>query len=275
VVDATGVEIRDQAKRKLLIDRATSPDDLRLWVRSEVRLRGFVPVQAILGKSHFSSSEIADALEDLQRHQEIVIHEKIAADPSRWQMLRNRATRLIDNALDKNPERSGYNLNDLRAAFRDKSIDVFEALVMDLCSGDFIKRESTIARAAYRPALSGKLQPIAAKIHEALRNKPFDPPPRRELEQDSEAQRILKFLIESGKAIEISADAVLLRENFEQMKHVVADYISKNGPATVSELRRTLESSRRIVVPFLERLDREGFTRRSGDRRTLAGRVKP
>jgi selenocysteine-specific elongation factor len=275
VVDANGAEFRDQAKRKLLIDRVTSPDDLRLWVRSEVRLRGFLPIQAILGKSHFSCGEIADALEDLQRHQEIVINEKIAADPSRWQTLRNTATRLIDNALHKNPERPGYNLSDLRAAFRDKSTDVFEALVTDLCSGDFAKRESTIARAAHRPALPEKLQPIAAKIHETLRNKPFDPPPRRELEQDPEAKRILKFLIESGNAIEISSDAVLLRENFEQMKHAIADYISKNGPATVSELRRALESSRRIVVPFLERLDREGFTRRSGDKRTLAGRLKP
>ena len=69
--------------------------------------------------------------------------------------------------------------------------------------------------------------------------------------------------------IEISSDVVLLRENFERMKNAIADFISKNGPATVSELRQTLESSRRIMVPFLERLDREGFTRRLGDKRSL------
>jgi Elongation factor SelB, winged helix. len=109
-----------------------------------------------------------------------------------------------------------------------------------------------------------KLQPAAAKIHEALCKKPFDPPPRKDLQQDLEAQRIVKFLIESGKVIEIAPDVVLLRENFERMKNAVADFISKNGPATVSELRRALESSRRIMVPFLERLDREGFTRRIG-----------
>jgi selenocysteine-specific elongation factor len=252
-----------------MIERVTSPDDLSLWVRSEVRLHGFLPVQAILNKSHFSSGQIADALNDLQHNQEIVIHENIAADPGRWQSLRNRATRLIDIALRKNPERPGYNLSDLRAAFRDKSTDVFDALVTDLCSRDFARRESTIARATHRPVLPEKLQPIAAKIHEALRKKPFDPPPRRELEPDSEAQRILKFLIDSGKAIEISSDAVLLRESFEEMKNAIADYIVKNGPATVSELRRALGSSRRIVVPLLERLDREGFTRRSGDKRTL------
>jgi selenocysteine-specific elongation factor len=65
---------------------------------------------------------------------------------------------------------------------------------------------------------------------------------------------------------------VLLRENFERMKNAVADFISKNGPATVSELRQAVESSRRIMVPLLERLDREGFTRRMGDKRTL-GRI--
>ena len=142
----------------------------------------------------------------------------------------------------------------------------------DLCSSDFIRKESIITRRSHRPALPAKLQPLAAKIHEDLSKKPFDPPPRRELERDLEERRAFKFLIESGKVIEISSDVVLLRENFERMKSAVGDFISKNGPATVSDLRQVLGSSRRIVVPFLERLDREGFTRRVGDKRTL-GRV--
>jgi selenocysteine-specific elongation factor len=86
---------------------------------------------------------------------------------------------------------------------------------------------------------------------------------------DLEAQRVLRFLIESGEVIEISSDVVLLRESFERMKNAVTDFILKNGPATVSELRQALESSRRIMVPFLERLDRESFTQRMGDKRSL------
>jgi len=61
----------------------------------------------------------------------------------------------------------------------------------------------------------------------------------------------------------------LLRENFECMKSRIIEFISKNGPATVSELRQALESSRRIMVPLLEKLDREGVTRRMGDKRSL------
>jgi selenocysteine-specific elongation factor len=269
VLDPSGAEFRDREKRKLLMGRATAADDVHLCVRSEVELREFVPIQGLLRKSRFSNSEIADALLRLQRDDEIVVRDKVAATARSWQALLDRATRQIDNALSKNPERVGYDLSELRAALRDKSTDVFEALIADMCSRDFVRRESTITRRSHRPALPAKLQHVAAKIHEALCKKPFDPPPRRELEWDVQARRVLRFLIESGEVTEIASDAVLLRENFERMKDAVGDFISKNGPATVSKLRQALESSRRTMVPFLERLDREGFTRRMGDKRRL------
>ena len=273
VLDPNGWEFRHEAKRKLLMSRATAPDDIHLWVRSEVGLRRFVPIQGLLDKSRFSNREIADAFLSLKRDEQVVVHDKIVADASTWKALRDRASRVVDNELNKNPERAGYDLSELRAALRDEPTDVFEALIADMCSHDFIRKQSTITRRSHRPALPAKLQPVAAKIHEALSKKPFDPPPRREIEWDVEAQRVLRFLIETGEVIEISSDVMLLRENVERMKNAVADFISKNGPATVSELRQALESSRRIMVPFLERLDREGVTRRVGDKRTLQDHV--
>src|SRR6266513_93278 len=269
VLDPDDGEFRDETKCKLLMGRAAAPNDVHLWVRSEVGLHRFVSTQGLLDKSRFSNSEIANAILSLNCDAEVVVNDKIAANAGTWKALRDRAARLIDNSLSKNPERGGYDLSDLRAALRDKSTDVFEALIVDMCSHDFIRKQSTITRRSHRPALTAKLQPVAAKIHETLCKKPFDSPPRRELEWDPDAQRVLRFLIENGDVIEISSDVVLLRENFERMKNAIADFISKNGPTTVSELRQTLESSRRIMVPFLERLDREGFTRRLGDKRSL------
>ncbi len=268
--DGDRKEFRHEEKRKLLMARATAPDDVDLCVRSEIGLRGFVAIQGVLGKSHFSRAEIAEALLRLQRLKEIIVHGKIAANTGSWQALRNRATLLIDKALSKNPERIGFDLSQLRAALRDQAGHVFEALIEDMCSDDFVRRESMIARRSHQPALPATLRPAAAKIREALSKKPFDPPARREIESDRNAQRVLRFLIEGGEVIEIASDVVLSRENFERMKNAVADFISKNGPATVSELRQALESSRRTMVPFLEKLDRQGVTRRIGDKRVLA-----
>ncbi len=269
VLDPNPTEFRAEPKRKLLMARAAEPDDVRVWVRTEIGLHGFLPIAGLLGKSRFSNTEISAALLDLQRDNELVIHGKIAANASSWRSLRDRAIRLIDGALSKNPERVGYNLTELRAALSDKGTDIFEALMADLCSSDYVRKELTIARRSHRPTLPENVEPVAKKIVESLSRNPFDPPPRRELDAGPQEQRALKFLIERGTVIEISSDVLLLGENFERMKRLTGEFISNNGPATVSELRKLLGSSRRIMVPFLERLDRDGFTRRMGDKRGL------
>jgi selenocysteine-specific elongation factor len=269
VLDPDGTNLRGAAQIELLSMRATASDDVDLCVRSEIRLQGFVPTRTLLNKSHFSAAEISDALIRLQRANEIVLWEQAAADREFWQKLHSQAIGSIDHAHKQNPERLGLDLNELRAALRDQPENLFEALITELCAADFVRKGSAIARTSHRPVLPAELQPVERKIREALSQKPFDPPSRREIEADRDARHVLRFLIESGEVIEAGLDAVLLRENFERMKSTMIDFISKNGPATVSELRQQLQTSRRIMVPLLEQLDRSGVTRRVGDQRTL------
>jgi len=273
VLDPNGTNIRGAAQLELLSMRATAPDDVDLCVRSEIGLRGFVPIRMLLNKSHFSGAEISNALMRLQRDNEIVLCAQAAADGEFWQKLRSQAIGLIDSAHKRNPEHLGLDLNDLRAALHDQSESVFEALIAELCAGNFVRKGSAIARTSHRPVLPADLEPVERTIREALSQKPFDPPARRAIEPDRRAQHVLRFLIESGEVIEVGPDAVLLRDNFERMKARITEFISKNGPTTVSELRQALGSSRRIMVPLLERLDRDGVTRRVGDKRML-GRIK-
>jgi selenocysteine-specific elongation factor len=53
------------------------------------------------------------------------------------------------------------------------------------------------------------------------------------------------------------------------LKNAIVDLLTQRGAATASELRQALGTTRRILIPLLERLDREGVTRREGDRRVL------
>ena len=270
VLDPDGVILRDAAQRKSLSRRAAAPDDVDSCVRSEVALRGFVRNKTLLRKSRFSPSEVAAALLRLEGRKEIVARGKIAADPKFWQALRSQVIGFIDDAHKRNPERSGLDLNQLRAALRDQPEDIFEALIADLCATGFVRERSAIARTSHAAALPARLQSLEAQIRGELSKTPFNPPPRKQIDSDRDAHQALRFLIESGTVLEIGTDVVLLRENFEQMKNAIANFISANGPTTVSELRERLQSSRRIMVPLLEKLDREGFTRRMGDRRVLA-----
>ena len=259
----------DKHKRSLLMARAAAPNQIELWVGSEVELRRFVSAKMLLNQSNFSADAIADAVMRLDREKKIVVRGEITADAQFWRNLRAQAVALIDRAHKQNPERAGVDLNALRSALRIEESDLFEAFAADLCADDFVRKGSVIARRSHRAWLPAALQSVEKRIREALSKKPFDPPGRREIESDPHARQVLSFLVGNGEAIDITPDVVLLRESLEEMKSRVTQFISKNGPATVSELRQALGSSRRVIVPFLERLDREGFTRRVGDKRMI------
>jgi selenocysteine-specific elongation factor len=141
--------------------------------------------------------------------------------------------------------------------------------VDDLCKSDFIRKGSVIARTSHRATLPVHAQPVEKRILETLATQPFDPPSRKAIELGAQARQVVRFLIENGHVTELALDVLLLRESFERMKSRVIEFISENESATVSQLRQALGSSRRVVVPLLERLDREGVTRRAGDKRIL------
>ncbi|PYI42626.1 MAG: hypothetical protein DMF12_06145 [Verrucomicrobia bacterium] len=46
--------------------------------------------------------------------------------------------------------------------------------------------------------------------------------------------------------------------------------LSKQGSATASQIRQKIGTTRHVIIPFLEYLDRMGVTRRIGDQRVLA-----
>jgi selenocysteine-specific elongation factor len=104
---------------------------------------------------------------------------------------------------------------------------------------------------------------------QTLSGKALDPPSRKELTPDAVSQRALRFLIESGQVVEISGELVVSAAALAGATQVVERFIREHGPATVSDLRQALGSSRRIVVPLLEHLDRKFVTLRQGDKRAL------
>jgi len=248
-------------------------DSIDSLVRATLARQGFARRENLLSKSRFSADEISEVLTYLEQSGEIVLSQHIAAHCEFWRKLGAQAIGLIDAAHKQTPERAGIDLSELRSALRIQDAEVLESLVADLCKGDFVRKGSVVAWTSHRPTLPAHLQPVEKRIRETLTRQPFDPPSRKAIESDPRARQVVRFLIENGDVTELALDVVLLRESFERMKSQVAEFISKNGPATVSELRQALGSSRRIMVPLLERLDRDGITRRVGDKRTL-GKIR-
>ena len=124
-------------------------------------------------------------------------------------------------------------------------------------------------RASHLPSLPPRLQQASETLRSSLRIRPLDPPSKEELATNKVAQEALHFLIQTGVVIEINKKLVISMEAFNGAKESIKALLQSQGSASTSEIRRELGTSRRIAIPLLEMLDRDGITRREGLQRVL------
>ena len=147
----------------------------------------------------------------------------------------------------------------------------FDVLLLDMSARGFVRDGSLVRRATHQPALPAPLQGIGAFLRTQQSAKPLDPPSRSVLAPDAASVRTLRFLIDTGEAVEISADLILASETVTDARNVIVSVIREKGAATLGDFRDRLACSRRVLVPLLDYFDRVGLTLREGDRRRLLG----
>lgn len=96
----------------------------------------------------------------------------------------------------------------------------------------------------------------------------MQPPTYRELIARFEASRV-HALIQSGDLIRVSEEIVVLAETMASAKTTIAKAFEDQGPLTAAQIKDALGTTRKYAIPLLEHLDREGFTQRDGDVRSI------
>jgi selenocysteine-specific elongation factor len=261
------------AHQQLLAERAAAPADVDVFAATQLMRDGFSRGVSLLADSVFGAQEIAAAAARLVAGGRARSIGEFFVSGDWWKALTKRAADAVDAWHAAHPEHAGLALSELRTLFKRElaAPGLFDAFVQDFCRAGFAQSGAMLARKSHRASLPPHLEAAGARIRAALAAKPFDTPARRELATDSVAQQAFRFLREQGEIIELPGDVVLASASYARMKTIIAEFIRANGPATVSALRQALATTRRVMMPLLERLDREGFTVRAGDLRTLGG----
>jgi len=268
---ASSAMLHGDARAIFLTQRAGSPEDIQAYLISQLQRDGAVRRSGLLRKSRFSDEEISAAISRFIANGEIAAIGEFVAAAAKWNSLRRRASEAIDEWHRAHSEKDGIALTDLQAILEADlpSSGVFDGLVSELTKRDFVRAGAVIRRVSHRPALTPALQAVASKLRADLAAKPYDPPSRNQLAPDPIAQQALRFLIKAGEAIEIDEEVVMAAEHFKRATDLIREFIRARGPATVSDLRQMLGSTRRVTLPLLVRMDRDGVTSRQGDKRIL------
>ncbi len=262
---------KSDGRKDLLAARARAPSDVGTFVLTEIQKFRALPMSRVLVKSRFSADEISTALRTLAAENQLVLDGSWAIDASWWKSLRDRTAKFIDSEHRAHPDRPGVRLQDLKDAVKkDLPIaELFDLLVRDLVRNGFVQSTMTLKRASHQLRLPPQLEAAGARVRQILSTKPFDPPSRKEVAPDTASQQALRFLVESGEAIDLGQDVILLSDSFQRAGDKVRAFLQTRGSATASEIRQELGTSRRVLIPLLERFDKDGITSREGDKRVL------
>lgn len=263
---------RSEERQGFLRVRAEAPDDLLLLLRSHLERDHFVSGEALTRNLPFSEAEIKAALKKLTKAAEVVARgPKHFAYAPYWKELVKRASKLVQDYHVSHPDHVGMPSELLKKSLGSATgvPGLFEALLVQLEEKNFRVSENVISHQSHSLELPPELEGAAAEILKILDEAGLAPPLPTELQSSAERQAAYKFLSRTKQIIPLDPKVTLGGKVFQDAVASVRELIGQQGQATASELRQHLGTSRKVVMPFLERLDRDKITRREGDYRTL------
>jgi len=215
------------------------------------------------------------------------------ADPDHWQLLRKRLAVAVAEHAKRDPLAAGLPVDAARATLGLPDRSLVEALALNpdrAKAGELVRLQAGYLQPARAPerlhphaagagagqdadtdaALATLPRGVAAavtKVLQDLAEAPFSAPPADRLRELGLDTRAAAAAERAGLLRRLPGNVVLPADASARAAQILAGLPQ---PFTASEARQALQSSRRVVVPLLEMLDREGVTRRlPDDRRAL------
>lgn len=139
-----------------------------------------------------------------------------------------------------------------------------------LSSGSIVRESGLLKLEDHVPHLKPSQQQLADRLNAILSASPLASPIKKEfIEEDPAYEVVINFLRDKGDIIEFKNGVLLTSKDFKSITERVITLIKAEGKVTASRIREQLKTTRKYVIPLLEKLDSIGVTRRDGDFRTL------
>lgn len=265
--DATRQRFHTHAQLAFLETRAANPDHLDTLILSSLQRDKCLPAKRPVTHSPYTVEATTKVIEKLRKNGKLTIIGDSIADATWWKELFAKAGEMIHDWHQKQPDLPGLPMQSLTTL-----VDApahLSVLVTGLCSRGFEKRGDDIASVDHLLSLPPELEAAANQILASLAAEPLSPPNRSDLLTSDEATKAYRFLLREKKIIELDAKVTITAEAYTDAAQKVRDLITSSGPATASAIRQHLDTTRKVLMPLLEKLDADKITLRNGDKRTL------
>ena len=248
----------------------------------EEKSKEFISLKEIASILNISEEETKENIEILLGNKKIVkITEEVFFHNRYILKLENNLEKLFKDFYIQNPLKLGINKDALRNKLIEKKIknDVFDSILESLKERDSIDiKGSIVCPKNYKIKLSKEQKEIKKFILGEYENYKFSTPRFEDIIKNQKNKKdcklVLSMLIEDGTLVYLDENLYVLDTLYDDAKNKTIEFIKENGMITLSDLKEIIDTSRRYLVAFLEKLDKEKVTVREGEGRVLVNKKR-
>ena len=181
-----------------------------------------------------------------------------------WGTLKGRLAGVLRSYHDQYPLRKGAPAQEVRSRLGLSQPVYLRALDLLNTEGFVVEEGQTVRLPGHEVELTPRMEQQVLHYLQSLERDPYSPPTDQPLEPE-----LLGALVEQGKVVRVGDGVVFTAEAYREMTDRVSGFLRENGTITVAEARTLFDTSRKYILPLLERMDQEHITRRNGDERVL------
>jgi selenocysteine-specific elongation factor len=146
-----------------------------------------------------------------------------------------------------------------------------------LANGPLKHVEGMIALADFERRTDPAQGAVGRQLLDLLKSAGLEPPAIAEmaepLKSRSDIVAILKFLESRGDLVALARDRYADRGAISDLANRLDNQFTKDQELSTTDLKDAIGVSRKYLIPLLEFFDREGITRRNGEKRIWTGRL--
>ncbi len=181
-----------------------------------------------------------------------------------WGTLKGRFAGVLRSYHDQYTLRKGAPAQEVRSRLG-LSQPVYLRVLARLTAEGFVAEDGQAVRLpGHEVQFTPRMEQQAARYLQSLQRDPYSPP----TDQPPEPE-LLAALVEQGKVVRVGDSVVFAADAYREMTARIVQHLGEHASITVAEARTLFNTSRKYILPLLERMDQEQVTRRNGDERAL------
>jgi selenocysteine-specific elongation factor len=226
-----------------------------------------ISFNAINGWINAEVQAIKNALVKLETSGEIFRHEEALLHKKSFILIEEKIQNLLSEFHKVNPLKPGMPKEEVRTNLR-LDVKVFNFVLPRFRS--IVVEKDLMRLKDFRIALTSNEEAFKSKVNDLVANGAFQPPSKNEMAEilkisQKQLSDILNILVKERLLVRISDALYISAPAYEELLSSLKRFFSKKPELTVAEFRDLLNTSRKYALPYLEYLDSNRITLRTGD----------